>query len=212
MEDMSLSQATDKWAEYELNNKNYRSAFQRQIQSMELDKNWSLGTGIANTLVGSVSGAAGGAATGFMIGGGPIGAAVGAVAGGVASLGGGVTDLIQQQALKNDAIDLTKDNFNFMLGNIKALPLQLNKTSSFNPNNSLVPILEFWSATDKEKNIAESKIIFNGMTIGAIDNLYNYKTTEDSYFKGQIIRLNIEDDFHVANTIAKELYQGIYLN
>lgn len=212
MEDMSLSQATDKWAEYELNNKNYRSAFQRQIQSMELDKNWSLGTGIANTLVGSVSGAAGGAATGFMIGGGPIGAAVGAVAGGVASLGGGITDLIQQQALKNDAIDLTKDNFNFMLGNIKALPLQLNKTSSFNPNNSLVPILEFWSATDKEKNIAENKIIFNGMTIGAIDNLYNYKTTENAYFKGQIIRLNIDDDFHVANTIAKELYQGLYLN
>ena len=201
---MSLSQVTDKWAEYELNNKNYRSAFQRQIQSMELDKNWSLGTGIANTLVGSVSGAAGG----FILGG-PIGAAVG----GVASLGGGITDLIQQQALKNDAIDLTKDNFNFMLGNIKALPLQLNKTSSFNPSNSLVPILEFWSATDKEKNIAENKIIFNGMTIGAIDNLYNYKTIGNAYFKGQLIRIyNINDDFHLVNTIAKELHQGIYLN
>ena len=206
MEDMSLSQVTDKWAQYELNNKNYRSAFQRQIQSMELDKNWSLGTGIANTLVGSVSGAAGG----FMISGGnPIGAVVG----GVASLGGGITDLIQQQVLKNDAIDLTKDNFNFMLGNIKALPLQLNKTSSFNPSNSLVPILEFWSATDKEKNIAENKIIFNGMTIGAIDNLYNYKTIGNAYFKGQLIRIqNINDDFHLVNTIAKELHQGIYLN
>ena len=206
MEEMSLSQVTDKWAEYELNNKNYRSAFQRQIQSMELDKNWSLGTGIANTLVGSVTGAAGG----FMISGGnPIGAVVG----GVASLGGGITDLIQQQALKNDAIDLTKDNFNFMLGNIKALPLQLNKTSSFNPSNSLVPILEFWSATDKEKNIAENKIIFNGMTIGAIDNLYNYKTIGNAYFKGQLIRIqNINDDFHLVNTIAKELHQGIYLN
>ena len=204
MEDMSLSQVTDKWAEYELNNKNYRSAFQRQIQSMELDKNWSLGTGIANTLVGSVSGAAGG----YILGG-PIGAAVG----GVASLGGGITDLIQQQVLKNDAIDLTKDNFNFMLGNIKALPLQLNKTSSFNPSNSLVPILEFWSATDKEKNIAENKIIFNGMTIGAIDNLYNYKTIGNAYFKGQLIRIqNINDDFHLVNTIAKELHQGIYLN
>ena len=206
MEDMSLSQVTDKWAEYELNNKNYRSAFQRQIQSMELDKNWSLGTGIANTLVGSVAGAAGG----FMLSGGnPIGA----IAGGVASLGGGITDLIQQQVLKNDAIDLTKDNFNFMLGNIKALPLQLNKTSSFTPSNSLVPILEFWSATDKEKNIAENKIIFNGMTIGAIDNLYNYKTIGNAYFKGQLIRIyDINDDFHLANTIAKELHQGIYLN
>ena len=51
------------------------------------------------------------------------------------------------------------------------------------------------------------------MTIGAIDKLYNYKTIGNAYFKGQLIRIqDINDDFHLVNTIAKELYQGIYLN
>jgi hypothetical protein len=32
------------------------------------------------------------------------------------------------------------------------------------------------------------------------------------YFKGQLIRLeDIGDDFHVANTIANELYKGVYI-
>jgi hypothetical protein len=42
MEDMSLSQITDHWVQYELNNKNYRQTFQRSIDHMEFEKNASL--------------------------------------------------------------------------------------------------------------------------------------------------------------------------
>lgn len=47
------------------------------------------------------------------------------------------------------------------------------------------------------------------MVIGKISN---YLQTEPSYIKGQIIRLeNIDNDYHVAKTIAKEINQGVYI-
>ena len=143
--------------------------------------------------------------------GGPVGAAISGAVGATASFLGGTFDLTKQNELMNEAIDLTRDNFNYQLGNIKALPLGLSRVSSLAPNNSFVPLLEYWTCTYKEHVIATTKIKFNGMTIQAIDNLVNYKTTDSSYFKGQLIRIeNIPDDFHVVNTIAKELNQGIY--
>ena len=210
LEDCSLSQATDKWAEYELNNKNYRNIFERQIQSMEYNRDVNRDLGIANAIVGSISGAVGGGIVGSMT---RMGGATGAVIGGVASAVGGIIDTKANYALANEAIDLTKDNFNYQLGNIKALPLSLSKVSSFAVNNSLVPLIEFWSTTDTEKKVAQTKIQYQGMTISVIDKIGSYRIEgEESYIKGQIIRVEgLDDDFHVANTIAKELHQGLYL-
>ena len=211
LEDCSLTQLTDRWAEYELNNKNYRNIFERQIQSMEYNRDVNLGLGIANAFVGSISGAVGGAIAGNMAG---IGGVAGGVIGGVASAVGGMIDTQANYALANEAIDLTQDNFNYQLGNVKALPLSLSKVSSFAVNNSFVPLIEFWSTTDTEKKVAYNKIKYQGMTISVIDKISSYRSEDgDSYIKGQIIRVEgLEDDFHVANTIAKELHQGLYLN
>lgn len=209
-EDCSMSQISNAWVNYKLNNKNYYEMFKRADTSSVINKKWAMDEAKINKYLGAVQGGSTAALTGAMVGG-PIGAAIGGTIGGAASLIGGNFDLNKQNALMNEAIDLTRDNFNYQLGNIKALPLGLSRVSALAPNNSFVPLLEYWSCTSKENVIATSKIKFNGMTIQAIDNLTNYKTTDSSYFKGQLIRINnIPDDFHVVNTISKELNQGIY--
>lgn len=210
-EDCSISQISDAWVNYKLNNKNYYEMFKRADTSAIINKKWAMDEAQINRVLGTIQGAANGAITGSMVGGGPVGAAIGGTVGAIASFAGGTFDLTKQNALMNEAIDLTRDNFNYQLGNIKALPLGLSRVSALAPNNSFVPLLEYWSCTYKEHVIATSKIKFNGMTIQAIDRLVNYKTTDSSYFKGQLIRINnIPDDFHVVNTISKELNQGIY--
>lgn len=222
IEDMSLSQITDQWAQYELNNKNYRQTFQRSIDHMEFEKNASLvqsiigmgaeqGKDAANIAHRVSSSIAAKTAEGATAGakGGWVGAAVGAAAGLVV----GTTGTIVSQMRANEAIDLTKDNFEYNLGNIKALPADLAKVSTLGMNNSWVPLLEYWSSTDLEKAIAKNKIIYNGMSINTIDNPYNYISGENCYFKGQLIRIeDIDDEFHVVNTIAGELSKGIYFN
>jgi hypothetical protein len=209
-EDCSMSQVSDAWVNYKLNNKNYYEMFKRADTSSIINKKWAMNEASINRYLGAVQGGTTAALTGSMVGKG-IGAAVGGAVGGAASFIGGTFDLIKQGALMNEAIDLTRDNFNFQLGNIKALPLGLSRVSSLAPNNSFVSLLEYWSCTYEESVIANSKIKFNGMTIQAIDKLVNYKMTDYSYFKGQLIRIeNIPDDFHVVSTISRELNQGIY--
>lgn len=202
-EDCSLTQVTDRWAEYELNNKNYKNILNRQVQSMEFNRDVNLGLGIANTVSGIANTVAG-----TMMG--PMG--IGNVVGGVTSTIGNIINTGAKYALANEAIDLTKDNFSYQLGNIKALPLSLSKVSSFAVNNSLVPLIEFWSTTNTEKNIAYDKIKYQGMTVSAIGNINQFRIKgKESYIKGQLIRLEgLDDDFHLVNTIAKELHQGLY--
>ena len=203
LEDCSLTQVTDRWVEYELNNKKYKNIFNRQVLSMDFNRDVNLGVGIANTVTGIANTVAG-----AMMGPGGIGTAIG----GATSTIGNIINTGAKYALANEAIDLTKDNFSYQLGNIKALPLSLSKVSSFAVNNSLVPLIEFWSTTNTEKNIAYDKIKYQGMTISTIGNINQFRIKgKESYIKGQLIRLEgLDDDFHLVNTIAKELHQGLY--
>ena len=57
-----------------------------------------------------------------------------------------------------------------------------------------------------------NKIKYNGMTVMTIGIINDYIQTEKTYIKGQIIRLeNLDNEYHVAKTIAKEINQGIYI-
>lgn len=213
--DYSLAISADAWKQYELNNKNYQLAFDRQIENMEINnaiqkerEKWSIFTGTAQ---GSVAGAT----TGGMAGGG-WGALAGGVAGGVASLGAGLLDWSYNEKLRQEAIDYTKDQFGYQLGNIKALPYTLAKVSAYNANNKLFPFIEIYEATNEERQALKDKILYNGMSIGRIGKLIDYipykPWAEWGYFKGKVIRLeDLGDDFHVANKIADELNKGVYI-
>ena len=217
--DFSLPNVTDSWKTYELNNKNYQNIFDRNIQSMELRNNIQDRMDVFNAVTGTITGGSAGAAAGAMAGG-PWGAAIGGIVGTGAAAIGGIADVSNNRALRRDALDLTKDQFGYQLGNIQALPYALAKTSSFTANNKIWPFIEYYSCTDTEKLALANKVAYNGMTVMRIGkmsefigNMWEYNTIKSKgYIKGKLIRFNEQgEDFHVVNSIADELFKGVYI-
>lgn len=219
--DFSLSQVKSAWESYQLQNKNFQETFDRQIQNIEVNNKYNRISEIAGAITGTVSGAVSGATAGGLVGGG-LGAVIGGVAGGIASAAGGVADVFVADQLRSEALDYTKDLFGYQLGNVQAIPLTLSKVSSFNPNNKVFPVLEYYTCTDEEKIAYTYKIAFNGMTrntIGKIEDImYNtweheiggVKIKSRNYIKAIPIRMRIGEDFHLADSISIELSKGFY--
>lgn len=220
--DFSLSQVSDAWVQYQLQNKNYQNIFDRQIQNMEVQNIAGRTHDIVGGITGTASGAASGALAGSLIPG--VGTVAGAVVGGVFSAAAGIGDYAVNEMLRNEAIDYRKDLFKFNLGNIQALPETISKVSAFNLNNKIFPVLEYYTCTDREKEAFINKIAWNGMTVGVIGkiseyilNSWNYTInnttiTSKNYIKAQLIRLTgVEEDYHIINSIAGELNKGVYI-
>lgn len=209
--DFSLPTITDQWKQYELNNKNYLNAFNRQIENMEVQNKYQRQLEVLNAVTGAATAGVSGGIAGGMAGGG-YGAAAGAIGGTVLSGVGGVIDVRINDKLRTEALDFTKDQFGYQLGNIQALPYNLNRVSSFNINNKIFPILEYYSCTDIEKQALRDKIKYNGMTIETIGTIAQYIQSEESYIKGRLIRLpELTDDYHMAVAIAEEIYKGVFI-
>ena len=206
--DFSIPRINDAWKQYQINNKNYLNSFNRQIDSLELQQDVQRKQQLVNATVGTLFGAGAGAVAGAKIGHPVAGAAVGLVAGAI----GGALDMKYGEMLRNDALDLTRDQFNYSLQNIQALPDTIAKVSTYDANNKVFPLLEYYSCTYQEKLIFLNKMIYNGMTIMRIGNLNEFMDTERHYFKGQLIRCEaLTDDFHLLTAIADELYKGVYI-
>ena len=209
--DFSIPRINDAWVNYQINNKNYLNSFNRQIDSLELNQTVQRKMEAFNAITGTITGGAAGAATGAKIGGG-YGAIAGAVIGTAASAAGGALDVKYGTMLRNDALDLRVDQFNYNLQNIQAVPDTLAKVSTYDANNKIFPVLEYYSCTQQEKLALLNKMIYNGMTIMRIGTLAEFMTNERHYFKGRLIRCEaIEDDFHVLTAIAEELNKGVFI-
>lgn len=200
--DFSLTQISDSWETYKRQNANYENVFNRQIENMQFNNK------IQNveSLIGGVSSAFGaGVSAGQSMGAGA------GIVGGTVSLIGGIADYAIQKSQQAEALDYKRDMFGYALGNIRALPNSLTKVSSLNPNNKIFPVLEFYSCTDEEKEALASKIKYNGMTVGKIGKIRDYLLDEISYIKGQLIRIEINEDFNYVNEIANEILKGVYI-
>lgn len=209
--DFSLTQISDNWNTYQIQNKNYQEIFNRQIQNIEINNSIQKEKEIWGAVAGAVQGTVSGAVAGGMMGG-PWGAVAGGIVGAVSSVAGGIRDVQLNQRLRNDALDYTKDQFGYQLGNIKALPDNLTQVSSYNPNNKIFPILEYYTCTDVEKQALENKLKYNGMTVMRIGTIAEFIRTERTYIKGKLIRLEgISDDFHIVNEISNEIFKGVFI-
>jgi hypothetical protein len=208
--DFGLTMISDAWQTYERQNKNYQNIFDRQIQNLEVQNKYGKITDIVSGAVGTVQGGATSAMMGGMMGG-PTGGIIGGVVGGALSAGGGIADFAINEALRNENMDYTKDQFGYQLGNIRALPDTLSRVNSFNPNNKIFPILEFYGCSDEETEALKQKIKYNGMSIGRIGKLRDFVNPEETtYVKGQLIVLDeLPEDSHFANDIANEIYKGV---
>ena len=156
----------------------------------------------------------GGAMAGAMAGG-PIGAAAGAAISAGANIAGAALDWNWMQRQQKESKSFKTDMYNYNLGNIQAIPTSISKVSSFTLNNKLFPVLEYYSCTDKEREIVLNKIKYDGMTIMEINTIENYSksTAFDKVFvRGDLIRLEgISDDFHIIDAIYQEVKKGFYI-
>ena len=211
--DFSIDLMTDKWQEYQIQNKNYNEIFNRQIQSLDLQQSIAKRQEIFGAVAGSLSGAMSGATTGALAGGLP-----GAIGGGIAGLGisavGGVMDIIDNQKLRDDARSSQFDMFNYQLGNVKALPNTLTKVSTYNINNKIYPFYEIYEATSEEIGALRQRLKWRGYNLGIIGQLSDFQV-EGKYFKGKLIRLEeVHDvslgDNHLLENYNSELQQGVY--
>jgi len=215
--DFSLPITSDRWIEYQIQNKTYQEQFNRKIENMEIQHKYKREQEAWQIAAGAIGGAVSGAATGVLASGSPYGALAGLATGGM-SLAAGIRDRQINDALRDEAKDYTKDLFKLELDNIQALPDSLTRVSAFNKNNKLFPFIEIYGCTDEEMSAVWNKLTYNGFTIGRIDTLQNNIDNKPiymgnpGYFKGQLIRLqDFNEDSHLANAIAGELYKGVYV-
>ena len=211
--DFSLPVITDQWKEYEIQNKNYANVFDRETQSLEFKENirrsqagWTIASSI-------ISGMGSGASLGKTAGGlgvsGAVGAGVGALVGGATLAGASIADYADSKKLYAEQMDYRQDMYSMNLENIQARPNGLAKTSAFTNNNKIYPFIEYYTATDVEKEALRSKIKYNGMTIGVIGKIMNYVGSTETYVKGYLITADVTDDYHTVQAINNELNMGI---
>ena len=211
--DFSIDLMSDKWQEYQINNKNYQEIFNRQIQTLDLQQRIASRNEIWNAVAGGVQGAATGTAGGALAGG-IYGAAAGAIIGGAASTVGAVMDIDNNRQLRADARSSALDMFNYNIGNVKALPNTLTKVSTFNINNKIFPFYEIYEATSEEIGALRRRLEYRGYNLGIVGTLSDY-WVKDKYFKGKLIRLEAVldstlGDSHFVECINSELMSGIY--
>lgn len=220
--DFSLMYLSDAWVNYQIQNKNYQQIFNREIQTMEFQNSITNQQNKISAIVGAASGAVTGAMAGASVGG-VVGGVAGGLIGGAASAYGGYQDIKNTKALQAETIDYKKDLFGYQLGNVKALPNSIAKSTAYNIINKIFPIIEFYDCTEEERLIVAKKIAWNGMTVMAIGKVADYINNswtckindntfvnDKGYIKGQLIRIDIADDYHAVAQIADELNKGVY--
>lgn len=215
--DYSIPMMSDAMVNYELQNRNYQAIFNRSLESLDVNQRIAREQldfqGLVGTITGGFTGSAAGLSTGMKTGN-PYVAAGMAIAGGVAGnvlpAIGWAKDREWLQQQQYEARDFAVDNFNYQLGNIKALPQSMTKSTPLSYNNKVWPILEYFSCTETEKEVLKNKMKYDGMTIMAIGQLKDY-ITDSCRLKGKMIRLeNLGDDSHIANAIYEEVDKGFY--
>lgn len=207
----SISTVSDAWKNYVVQNKNYNEIFNREVENMEVNREiektreaWGVGAGV-------ISGAMSGAMAGGMLGGG-IGAVAGGIVGAGASLAGGIADMQMSQKLYDESKSYKQDMRNYSLGNIKALPYTLSKTTGYNVDNKYFPFLEYYTCTEKEKKAFRDQLKYTGMTVMRTGTIGEFLTGDYSYVQGKMILINgIDDDFHLLKTISEEIGKGVYI-
>ena len=200
--DFSLPIVTDQYKQAMMQNKNMQNIFNREVENMQVTHKYEMIQSGVQAIAGVAQGAVSGAA---------LGGVGGAIVGGAASLAGGIADQVINQKLHNEALDYKQDLYNMQLGNIKAQPNSLAKTSAFNIDTRKFPILEYYTCTEKEKQALKNKIKYNGMTVGRIGTINEFLQPDYSYIKGKLIRLETIEDTNYLNEIASEIYKGVFI-
>lgn len=184
--------------------------FDRQIKNMDIQNDINKQGALAQAIVAPITGGAAGAAAGAQIGG-VYGAAAGAAIGAIGGAVTGAIDYSNTVRMMEENRQYAIDMYGYNLQNIQAVPTSLTKTSALTYNTRVWPFVEYYTCTEAERKALKDKIKYNGMTIMKIGKLNDYALGEDNFYKGQLIRLNLNIDSHMTYEIYNELVKGVYL-
>ena len=184
--------------------------FDRQIKNMDVQNDINKQGAIAQLIASPFTGGTSLAAAAGQFGG-MQGAIAGAAAGAVLGAGTSALDFRNTLRMMEENRQYKIDMYGYNLQNIQAIPTSLTKTSALTYNTRVWPFIEYYTCTDAERNALRDKMKYNGMTIMKIGKLTDYLLGEDNFYKGQLIRLNIKVDSHMAYEIYNELNKGVYL-
>lgn len=200
----SLSQVTSAWADYQLQNKNFQNIFDRQQEHLQTVRKHERVQQIAGAAAGALgAGVSAGVASGNV--------AVGAVAG-VLSGAAGAADVMSSEKLHQENLDYNQANYTMSLDNIQALPESLTRVDTLSPNNPLIPYIEYYTCTEIERVAVQNKIKYNSMTINRIGTIQEFLKGSETFIRGSLIRIPaLEDDYHIASEIAKQLLIGVFI-
>lgn len=193
--DFSLPYTQSQWEEYQINNKNYLNAFNRELDSM--DKQFNLGR-VSSGIASAIGATGHGIAAGLL--GGPV---LGGIVGVGSAIGAGA-DLGIQTAQYSEQKSLKQDMFNFNIDNIKARPNTIAKVSAIDYNNKLYPYIEIYDCTDNEKELLGNYLDLFGYNYNRIGYLQ-----EDGYIQADIVLIDDTLDQHITSDINNELLQGV---
>ena len=198
----SITKMDDAWVNYQLQNVNYQNIFDRQIKNMKFNNKLQMieqGSGSASQALGTGVGV--GAFTN------PV---AGAVTGALSAISGGI-DLGITRSRQKEALSYSRDMFNMNLQNVQALPQTISKVTAFNINSKYFPFLKEYNTTPEEEQAVIDKLRWDGMTVGRIGVIDDYIRDEETYIQASIIRIDIEDDYNIAQEISNELSRGVYI-
>ena len=213
----SISTISNRFAEYEMNNKNWQQMFNRQIQNLEFNQRYQFInaalSGLAGTLGTAVS--SGGTAATMAQTMGPAGAVAGGIAGAVntqLSMGAHLADLYILNKTQNEQRNYTKDMFGYQIDNIKALPDALTRVTTMNNIYKYFPFLEYYTCTDREKTTVNNYINWYSMTVNAIGTVNDYIKNSETFISATPLRtLLIGEDSHLDDVLAAEMEKGFFI-
>ena len=198
----SITKMDDAWANYQMQNINYQNIFDRQIKNMKFNNKLQMieqGVGSASQALGT------GAGIGAFIN--PI---AGAITGGLSAIAGGI-DLGITRSRQKEALSYATDMYKLNLQNVQALPQTISKVTAFNINSKYFPFLKVYTTTPEEEQAVIDKLKYDGMTVGRIGVIDDYIREDETFIQANIIRIDIEDDYNVAEAINEELSRGVYI-
>ena len=214
--DFSITQVSNEWNNYQLQNKNYLNIFDRQIENLEVNNSVQHEKDVLTAITGTIQGGMSGLMAGGMTGN-PYLAAAGA-AGGVAFSGwGGYKDVQLNEKLRQESVSFAKDQFGYQMQNIQAIPYSLAKVGVQNADYKQFPFVEYFTCTEVEKQALTDKLTWNGFTIMRIGYINNFlKDFEDesgTFIQAKPIKLvgdSFVEESNVAEAISAELRTGVY--
>lgn len=210
------SLSSNAYQTYLRENSNYQQIFNLQKEQLQkqlaVEKSNEISSIIMNTITGATMGAIGGASVGQSIFG-NIGAGVGAgIGAGVA--GAAVSSAMGIQFSKNEELReyemfLQQANFDLQIGQIKNLPNQISRISSFNEITlkDFYFAVEVYECTEAEKIMIRKYIDNFSYALGVVDYYINYLKT-GKFIKGNLLKSGLVPVLH--DIAVNELLGGIY--